>query len=542
VLILPLLLQLQAPALDPLAVVVDDIRANHDMLEYHIAVSIPDTGTHIIGATTLRAMVGAERGPLVLDFDAVFTIDSIVPAGGPAMRGEVLNGRLTVPILGREGDTIEVTVYYQGSPADGLFIQENVHGERAAFADNWPDRAHHWFPSEDHPSDKAYATFSVEVPAGWKAIANGSLQVVDHLPSGRTRWHWRTERKIPVYTMVIGAGPFTVTSVAAAGGPDHTLWTFPQDSAFAADGPFRRVDRIVSEYTRIIGPFPYGKLAHVESSTRFGGMENSSAIFYTERGYADRRMGEGLVAHETAHQWFGDAVTEYDWHHLWLSEGFASYFGPLFHELIGEDSVFHARLRGAKAGYFRSEVVDRPVIDTAVTDLFELLNANNYPKAAWILHMLRGEVGDWAFFGGVRDYFATFRDSTALTLDFMRVMERHADRPLRWFFAQWLLQPGYPEVASTWAYDSAAQAVEVELTQVQQPAWGTYRIDVRVEVLVEGEGEGEGEGNRPVRGTARFNGRSRTASVRLEQVGSPPTAVVVDPNGDLLLGVRQGSE
>jgi aminopeptidase N len=192
-------------------------------------------------------------------------------------------------------------------------------------------------------------------------------------------------------------------------------------------------------------------------------------------------------------------------------------------------------MQGAKERYFRSEVVDRPVIDTAVTDLFQLLNANNYPKAAWILHMLRNEIGDWAFFGGVRDYYSTFRDSTALSVDLMRVMERHAGRPLRWFFEQWLLQPGYPEVESTWAYDSAGQAVEVKLTQVQQPAWGTYRIDVPVEVMVEGGGPA-------VRGMVRFNARSRTASVRLEQLGGLPTAVVVDPDGDLLLGVRQGSE
>jgi aminopeptidase N len=535
VLILPFLLQLQAPVPDPLAVVVDEIRPNHDMLEYHIAVSIPDTGTHITGATTLRAMIGEGRGPLVLDFDEVFTIDSVVPAGGSAMQGEVVDGRLTVPILGREGHTIEVTIHYQGSPRDGLFIQDNVHGERTAFADNWPNRARHWFPSEDHPSDKAYASFAVEVPASWKAIANGNLQVVDLLPSGRTRWHWRTERKIPVYTMVIGAGPLTVTSVASGGGPDHTLWTYPQDSAFAVDGPFRRVDRMVSEYTRIIGPFPYAKLAHVESSTRFGGMENSSAIFYTERGYADKSMGEGLVAHETAHQWFGDAVTEHDWHHLWLSEGFASYFGPLFHQLIGEDSVFRARMQGARRGYFRSDVVNRPVIDTAVTDLFELLNANNYPKAAWILHMLRNEIGDWAFFGGVRDYYATFRDSTALTVDFMRVMERHAGRPLRWFFEQWLLQPGYPEIQVRVARDSAAQAVELELIQVQQPAWGTYRIDVPVEVIVSGD--------RPVRGTAHFNGRDRTATVRFAQLDAP-AGFLIDPDGDLLLARRgePGSE
>ena len=534
-LIFPLLLQIQAtvpvPTPDPLAVVVDQIRPNHDMLEYRIAVSIPDSGSHIRGVTGIRALVAGQGGSLILDFDDAFTIDSIVPAGGTALEAQVRGGRLAVPSGGQQGDTVDVTIYYQGTPEDGLFIQRNAHGERAAFADNWPNRAHHWFPSEDHPSDKAYASFEIEVPAGWKAIANGNLQAVDRLPSGRSRWHWRTERRIPVYTMVVGAGPLTVTSVASPGGPDHTLWTFPQDSAFAVNGPFRRVDRMVREYTRLIGPYPYGKLAHVESSTRFGGMENSSAIFYTERGYAERSMGEAVVAHETAHQWFGDAVTEFDWHHLWLSESFASYFGPLFHELVGEDSLFQARMQQAKAGYLRSDVVDRPVIDTSVTDLFALLNANNYPKGAWILHMLRQEVGDWAFFGGVREYYATFRDSTALTSDLLAIMERHANRPLRWFFEQWLLQPGYPEVEARWVYDPSTQAVEIELTQVQPVGWGAFRLEVPIDVVVDGAA-------RPVRGVARFESSERTARLRVGGVGGRPRAVLVDADGALLLVVR----
>ncbi len=530
-LILPLLLQLQAPVPDPLAVVVDRIRPNHDLLEYQIGVSIPDSGNAIVGQTRIRALIVAAGTELVLDFDEAFTVDSIVPRGGAPFRASVRDGRLAVPSPGKAGDTLEVTVYYRGAPTDGLFIQQNVHGERAAFADNWPNRAHHWFPSEDHPSDKAFASFDVEVPAAWKAIANGDLQAVERLASGRTRWHWRTNRKIPVYTMVIGAGPLTVTSVASPGGPDHTLWTFPQDSAFAVDGPFRRVDRMVQEYIRLIGPFPYEKLAHVQSSTRFGGMENSSAIFYDEKGYANRRMGEDLVAHETAHQWFGDAVTEYDWHHLWLSESFASYFGPLSYELMGEDSVFQARMAQAKAGYLRSDVVGRPVIDTSVTDLFALLNANNYPKGAWILHMLRREMGDWAFFGGIREYYATFRDSTALTSDLVAIMERHAGRPLRWFFEQWLLQPGYPQVDARWGYDSAARAVDVELTQVQPTAWGSFRLEVPVEVLVEGA-------QAPLRGTARFASGQRSARLRLESVPARPTAVLIDPDGSLLMVVR----
>ncbi len=519
---------------DPLAVVVDRFRPDHDIIAYHIALSIPDSGTWIAGATTVRYVIRGGPGPLELDFDSVFTIDSIVPLGGRAVSGAVTGSLLQVAHWGGVGDTLELTVHYQGSPSDGLFIQPSVRGARTAFADNWPNRARHWFPGEDHPSDKAFASFAIEVPAGWKVVANGALQWVDDLPSGRARWHWRTDQKIPVYTMIFGAGPLTVTSIGGVDGPAQTLWTFAEDSAFAVDVPFRRVARIVEDYSRLIGPFPYTKLAHVQSSTRFGGMENSSAIFYAEHGYADRTMQESLVAHETAHQWFGDAVTEYDWHHLWLSEGFASYLEVLFYELVGEYGAFQDSIQAAKERYLRSDAVHRPVIDTTVTDLFSLLSANNYSKGAWILHMLRGEIGDSAFFGGLRDFYTTFRDSTALSSDLLTVMEQRAGQSLRQFFEQWLLQPGYPQLEVNWTYDPEARVAVVNLTQVQDSAWGVFSLDVPVGLTT-------GESATLLERTATFRPPSRTATVRFDDLPARPSRVLVD-SAELLLTVTKVTE
>ena len=511
---------------DPLAVAVDDVRPDQDVLHYHIEVSLPDEGAAIRGATTIYYVTVGGAGPFQLDFDDVFTIDSIVPQGGTATSGSVQNGLLQIDHWGGVGDTLAVTVYYRGTPGDGLFIQDNVHGERTAFADNWPNRARHWFPSEDHPSDKATASFAVEAPAAWKVIANGDLAGVDRLSDDRVRWRWRTRTEVPTYTMVVGAGPMTIARLGDAGGAIQELWTFAPDSAFAQDGPFARVHEMMAVYRRIVGPFSYAKLAHVQSSTRFGGMENSSAIFYTERGYARRTMGEGVVAHETAHQWFGDAVTARDWHHLWLSEGFASYFGPLFLQQVGDEAGFRAALAGAKDRYFASDDVQRPVIDTSETDLFALLNRNNYQKGAWILHMLRGTVGDSAFFGGVREYYATFRDSTALSSDLLAVMQRHTHKPLRRFFEQWLLQPGYPQVEVRWTHHPDEGAVVIELQQVQSREWGTFALDVPVRLEF---------GDRHTDAVATFTGEARTARVRIEGVSGRPSGVTLDAAGDWLL-------
>jgi aminopeptidase N len=529
-----LLFSLQLSA--PLAVVDDTIRVEQDVVDYDIAVFIPDRGESIRATTHIRYVVNGIAGPLVLNFDEALTVDSVLLHDGSlASRGsdwewELVPGAepdfVVVHQWGAVGDTLSVTLHYNGRPADGLVIRDNVHNRRTAFADNWPDRARHWFPCEDHPSDKATVSFAVNVPHTWRAVANGRLVGVDSLAAGRTVWHWREARPIPVHTMVIGAGHMAVTPIGEVNGVPQSVWTFPQDSAFAVEQPFRRATQIVAVLDSLIGPFPFDKLAHVQSSTRYGGMENSSAIFYAEAAYSTRRMGEGLVAHETAHQWFGDAVAQYDWHHLWLSEGFATYFGPLFYELIGETETFESAMQSNKRRYLGSDVVERPVIDTTVQDPFDLLNANNYQKGAWVLHMLRSELGDSLFFAAIREYYAVYRDSSVLTSHLSQVVSRHAGRPMEWFFQQWLLQPGYPELEVVWDFQPQSGIATVEVRQTQPPGWGVFRIKLPLQFeFADGTSE---------RVNLAVVGREHRRSI---QIGQRPTRVVLDPDGTVLARV-----
>ncbi len=512
---------------DPLAVVVDRIRPDQDIQHYHIAVDIPDSGTQIRGATTVRYFVRDGLGPLVLDFDEAFAVDSVVPHGARVQYPQVRDGVLRVAHWGPPGVMLEVTIHYHGVPVDGLFIQDNVHGHRTAFADNFPDRARHWFPSEDHPSDKATVSYAVEVPNGWRAIANGALGGVDTLSTGRTVWHWREDRKIPVYTMVIGAGRMSVSMIGEGSGLPQSVWTFPEDSAYGASQSFERAAEMVQVYSSMIGPYPYEKLAHVQSSTRFGGMENSSAIFYSERAFAAQRVSDGLLAHEVAHQWFGDGVTEYDWHHAWLSEGFASYFGPLYFEAVGDQEEFAAALVRMRNAVLGSDVRDKPIIDTTVTEYMQILNANTYQKGASVLHMLRKEIGDSTFFRGIREYYLRFSDSTALSSDLRDIMERKAGRSLDWFFRQWLLQAGYPQMEVSWSYNGTRRSVSLEFRQVQPQHWGVYRLDVDV-LLQLSSGD-------VVSAKTHFDGIDRSTHIEVRNVGSKPDEIVIDAMQRLLL-------
>jgi len=517
-------------------VVDDSIRAEQDIIDYDVTVVIPDRGESIQASAQIRYVVRGGIGPLILDFDEALKVDSVLLNDGRVGSSdadwdwEVIKGVapdfLVVRQWSQPGDTLSVTVHYHGEPEDGLVIGTNVHGGRTAFADNWPNRARHWFPGEDHPSDKATVSFTVEVPEGWRSVSNGRLLGVDSLETGRTVWRWRENRPIPVHTMVIGAGELTIANLGEVDGVPQTAWTFPQDSAFAVEQPFKRAAEIVAVLESLIGPFPYDKLAHVQSSTRYGGMDNSSAIFYAESAYSSRRMGEGLVAHETAHQWFGDAASQYDWHHLWLSEGFATYFAPLFFQAVGETDRFEESMSSNKRRYMDSDVVDRPVIDTAVADPFDLLNANNYQKGSWVLHMLRSELGDSSFFAAIRKYYHVYRDSTALTSDLSEIVSRHADRSMDWFFEQWLLQPGYPQLEVTWSYAESTGSLDVVIRQVQQPEWGDYALRLPIGLELD-----DGEVKQTV---IRVSGRESVHSFDVER---KPVAVKFDPDETLLMSV-----
>jgi aminopeptidase N len=509
-----------------------------DALTYLYTLSIPDTGSMITGLAWVTVRMTGASDSIRLDLVGM-QVDSVWRTDGYDARSSLdfrYDGRALRTVVSRNAvGNAGIQIKYHGIPQDGLIIGSTARGRRAAFADNWPERARYWLPTFDHPRDKASVMFMVEAPDGWRVVSNGKPQPCSRRePERRVLCRWAESRAIPTYTMVIGAGEFTVSKHRPVINGRDTIpievWTYPEDSAFADSVPFRRATEIVETMQRLIGPFPYEKLAHVQSSTKFGGMENSSAIFYAEKPYVERRMGEGVVRHETAHQWFGDAVTERDWPDVWLSEGFATYFDGVIGAALDGDSVLVNRMRSNADDYFKSDVTDRPIVDSAyAADPIKLLNANSYPKGAWVLHMLRGLMGDSAFFRGLRTYYRTYRDSNATSADFQRVMEKAARKDLGWFFHQWLHQPGYPQLDVTWQYDTGARRAVVGITQRQKPEWGLFRLPALTL-------EFRGADGATMRRDVALRGDSRETTTRVN-LPFAPTEVRVDPDGKLLLRV-----
>lgn len=504
------LLQVQAPANTP--------RPAHDAIGYKVAITIPDTGK-VIHATTFTLWRLLSSDPIRVELDSALRVGEVTLNNHTVTNWRREGELILIPHGQRAGEHVETGIAYHGAPRDGLVIRDSA-GTRTIFADNWPNRAHRWFPSQDHPSDKATAEFQVTAASKYHVIANGDLAGRGSTDGNRSTWFFQTRRPIPVYTMVIGVAMMARTPMGEGGCavrcvPIEVL-TYPADSAYAVTRPFRRVKEILDYFTDLVGEFPYTRLSHVQSSTIFGGMENSTAIFYDEGAYRQQQLNEYTVAHETAHQWFGDAVTEREWPHLWLSEGFATYFAALWAGRADGDSAFRLAMGGAATAVRQSKSSNRPVVDTA-DNLLQLLNTNNYQKGSWVLHALRGVMGDSAFFAGIREYYRAFRDSTALSEDFERVMETASGQDLGWYFRQALHQPGYPKLEIATRFNTATTSLELTIRQTQAEEWGDYRLP-GYELLIDGL-------------LVRVDLEGRESRFTFDQFATAPKEIVPDPNG-----------
>ena len=515
-----------------------------DVLDYEFALSLPDSGAALDAQATVRFVRAAPTDTLVLDLIGLRVRDVRVDGRAARFARDSATVRVALPrarAAGGAGDTLTAVVRYDGEPRDGLIVSRDSAGRWLAFGDNWPDRARHWLATVDHPSDKATVTWVVTAPSSRTVVANGELVDERDAPAAvrkdgggapRRVTRWRTTRPIPTYLMVIAAAPLVRVDLGeTACGLGEVRRCVPQSVYVApevrdfAPGPFAQAEEIVRFFATLVAPFPYEKLAHLQSSTRFGGMENAGAIFYSDRAFRRRTLGVGLVAHETAHQWFGDAATEREWAHLWLSEGFATYWAALYARRAEGDSAFRDQMRDIRARVVESPVsAARPVIDTAETTYMRLLNTNSYQKGGWVLHMLRSTLGDSAFFGGVRAYYLAHRHSTAVTDDLRRALETASGRELGWFFDQWLRRPGFPELTTRWRHDAATG--RVLLTVTQGARFGAYRFPLAVAV--------EDADGRWHRTRVEVPAEREVTLPLAVPLSAPPRAVRLDPDVELL--------
>ena len=454
-----------------------------DVLHYHFEISLNDNNNSIHGKAGILLLIKKPTALVSLDLTS---LNDQTGKGMKVLSVEEGNSKLKfvqehnlVIIYYDEKLSINtqknISISYAGVPADGLIINKNKFNHRTFFADNWPNRAHNWIPCNDHPSDKATVEFIVTAPDHYEVIANGVLVEESNLPGHLKLSHWKEDMALPTKIMVIGVADFAVQLAGNINCIPITSWVFPEnkDSGFAQ---YSISKNILPFYINYIGPYPYKKLANVQSKTIFGGMENAGNIFYYENSVAlndsalkHSRPLEDLFAHETAHQWFGDEVSEISWPHVWLSEGFATYMTHLYMEKKYGADTLQARMKRDRQKVINFyKIRQTPIVDTTSGDsLMQLLNINSYEKGSWVLHMLRRKIGDVLFQKGIQSYYAAYKGRNASTGDFMNVMEKISNKNLQVFFEQWLYSPGHPVLGGSWKYEPDKRAIVISIKQMQ---------------------------------------------------------------------------
>ena len=385
---------------------------------------------------------------------------------------------LNTSTLVQKGDTTSISISYTGIPAEGLIISKNKYGNRTFFADNWPNRARHWLPCVDDPADKASVDFIVTAPNQYQVISNG-LQVEEtNLPDNKKLTHWKETVELPTKVMVIGVAEFAVGYAGDAAGIPVYSWVYTQDKE-KGFYDYAIAPEILSFFIDYIGPYPYKKLANVQSKTMFGGMENAGAIFYSENSVSGQRKEERLIAHEIVHQWFGNMATEKSFAHLWLSEGFATYLTHIYLEaLYGIDSL-NKRMEIDRNRILEFAINNhKPVVDS-ISAYMELLNANSYQKGGWVLHMLRRELGNSVFQRVIRTYYNRYKGKNADTQDFQAIVEEVSGKKMETFFRQWLYTPAVPKLKVTWQFNEKEKKLLITTEQLQKKVF-SFPLEMKI--------------------------------------------------------------
>ena len=498
-----------------------------DIRHYQFRLMLNDTTDRIGGET--RIDVRFKKSASSVEFDLAslnqegkgMTV-SLVSIDNQSLIFVHLNNRLTIQFteLVQAGTEKKIIIFYAGIPAAGLIIRKNKFGDRGFFGDNWPNRAHHWLPTIDHPYDKATCEFIIIAPEHYTVVATGEKLEESALERKLKLTHWKTSVLLPTKVMTMGAARFAIKNEGRVNDVPLQTWVYPQNRV-EGFSDYAIAAKPLDYFSKTIAPYPFEKLANVQSTTLYGGLENAGNIFYYENSVTGKGNMEELMAHEIAHQWFGNSVSEADWHHVWLSEGFTTYFTKLYLENIYGSSRLMEEMRNDRKqviAYFQKDPA--AIVNTTITDINKVLSTNTYQKASWVLHMLRHDIGEQKFREGIRQYYKQYQLSNALTDDFRQVMETVSGKDLKDFFGQWILQGGHPRLAANWTYDQKRKQIHLTVEQKQLQVF-SFPLDV---------GFSDSPGNPKIE-KIRISQRKQEFSIPCAQ---KPKLLELDPNVWLL--------
>ncbi|MBD3165273.1 T9SS type A sorting domain-containing protein, partial [bacterium] len=359
------------------------------------------------------------------------------------------NGTITINLddPAMSGDTLLVTTGFSGSfrsnPYFGGLIYEPDSDVLYTFGEPYETR--YWLPCYDYPYDKVTTTMTVEMDEDYSVVSNGYLVSEEDLGDGIQRTVWQSDDPMSTYLVSLAISPYEEIDLGTAGENDTpmSVWAYPGNVG-VAEYEFGRTGEMIELFEELFGPYPFNKYDQTMCPI-FGGwgaMEHQTATTYGDNlVLVGNRAFEFIVAHELAHQWFGDEVGPFTFDNIWLNEGFASYSEVLWIESYSP-ALADVHLQTQKEAYFNHDQSRRHSLFNPPDD--QLFSTTIYDKGSWVLHMIRYLLGDEDFLAAIQTYVQTYSMGTAATHELQAAFEDQSGMNLQWFFDQWVYEAGYP--------------------------------------------------------------------------------------------------
>jgi aminopeptidase N len=465
-------------------------QSGYDVLHYHLVLGVDPEGKTIGGAVTAQVETLAPADSFVFDLVDTLTVSGVTVDGAQAAwshQGNLLTVYAAPQI--EQGRTVDIVVDYSGSP--GTFNEYlrlpafsfDTHGndEHLVFSFSAPTYARAWWPCKDVLEDKATIHLVVTVPDTLIVASNGALQSDVDNGDGTRTFTWHEKYPIATYLVSVAISNYEVFRHYYVHAADDSMevvyYVYPEDLDDAKIS-FAPTVAMTEFFADTFGQYPFLDEKYGMAEIRFGGgMEHQTCTSYGDYLIRPNNSRDWVVAHELAHQWWGDLITPGDWRDIWLNEGFATYCEALWFE--------HTEGQQAYLDRMQSRRWDWPFPGT-VYDPDDLYGTTVYWKGSWVLHMLRRVMGESGFFAALRDYAADPRYAygNATSEQFQSICETRYGGPLDWFFDQWLLEEGEPEYSWSAGAHNEGQGGTVSLTITQEQSGFVYTMPVDVRITL----------------------------------------------------------
>src|SRR5467141_2370420 len=469
---------------------------DYDLQHSKIALHFDLDQKKILGEVTHSLSI-LRDGTTKIAFDSVGLTIQSVTLNKASVKFETSADKLIIPLpaAARAGDKFEIAIRYEGKPAKGIYFilpdKDYPDRPKQIWTQGESEDTRYYLPTYDYPNDRLTTETILTVPASWITVSNGKLINVTDAGKGLKTWYWKESVLSSTYLITVVAGDFDEVKDTWHGIP--VTYYAPKGRGDRLPINYGRTPAMMELFSKKFGvDYPWEKYAQVMVDDFVaGGMENSSATTNNSSSLVHPKLApeyftgeDDLISHELGHQWFGDLVTCKDWGDIWLNEGFATFLEAVWTEAhYGKDQADYERWNNAREWFESSSLWNKPIVRHDFDDSSEF-DGNAYGKGGWVLYMLRHQIGEEAFYRGIKHYLEVNRGKNVVTADLAKAIEETTHTNVDQFFSQWLYGAGAPKFDLSYTYDNEKHQVMLNVQQIQKVEGrvGLFRVPVEVEI------------------------------------------------------------